>query len=104
MPCDTIQTSTVEFRPENAAFFKAALQTLGYQVAELNGMIHATKGFYESVTLNAGQLEIKTVSNVTADSIKQAYSREIVTFAAQEFGFELERTSENEYSVQKVGF
>lgn len=104
MPCDSIQTSTVEFRPENGAFFKKALESLGYEVREAEGVIEATKGFYESVTLNDGRLEIGTVSNVNVDTIKRAYSREIITFAAQEFGLELTQTSENEFEITKVGF
>lgn len=104
MPCDTIATSTVEFKSENSDFLKRALEALGYSVSEANGAIHGRKSYFESVIFENGSLTIRSNSGIDANAIKRAYSREVVTFASKKFGWQLKENSENKFAVQKRGF
>ena len=104
MPCDSVQTSSVEFKPEYSDFFKKALISLGYTVTMEGGHIHGEKGWRETVTLIDGRLEITSRNNIDADVFKRAYSQEVIKFAAEEYGFELNQTSANEFEAVKAAF
>lgn len=104
MPCDSIETTEVDFKSASPDFVRRALQSLGYEVTENNGALTGDKDWAESVIFVDGSLEIRTRSGVDAATITRAYSAEIIKFAAEEYGWQFEQTGENEYAIQKETF
>lgn len=108
MPCDTIQTSTVEFlaTSTDVSLFIAALKAQGYQVSTYDTTVNFYKygrsGQYESTT---GRLQLP--EEWDGNEIKQGYAEQVVTSQAKRQGWKLEWTTNNqgnrEAKVQKRG-
>lgn len=98
MPCDTVQTSSIEFKGENTPLLVQALGSLGSYKATYRGgrlvsaALDGIRIFFED-----GRIIVPRGSEGLIDRIKQAYSRQIVIAAAKRFGFQLKRTGENRF-------
>lgn len=106
MPCDSIETTTVEFLPTSTdvKLLVAALRAQGYQVSEYNSVVtfakYGRRGQYNGAT---GELTLP--ESIDGNEIKRAYSEQVVTQQANEHGWEIEwNTNEDgnrEASVQR---
>lgn len=83
MPCDSIQTTTTTLTHANKALLLKALRALGLEPQTTQEGIRFKNGQWAK-----GQLTTRGGS-VTALDIKRAYSREIVSHAATQFGWTL---------------
>ena len=99
MPCDTIQTNTVDLPKMNAGLLGRAITAIGGTRAgsatrfRLRGYIYdAYGGELESTDPNVGKV---------ADELKRAYSGEVVKYTAKRNGWTLKQTAAYEYEVTK---
>jgi hypothetical protein len=86
MPCDTIQTTTVNLGKVNGDLLAKAMQSIGCPYFTYDG---------ERVRV-AGK-------DVTQNEIKVAYSRQVVMSQAQRFGWQFKQTGPNKFEVIKAG-
>lgn len=111
MPCDTIQTTTIqaELKNINWKLLKKALEAMGFNVNEKNGMLtfygvhkdtgthhsggYANGKFVEQVQGSAKPLEV--------NAVKRAYAAQIVQVGAAQFGWKLTKSGKNTYEAQK---
>jgi hypothetical protein len=104
MPCWSKQTSTIAFGENtDRALFEQALRTMGYTVrVQQNGDITFRDGESLDATLDMkGSLKV-TAAEGTFDvnTLKRAYSTEVVKSAAKRFGWQAKQT-ENKFVVQR---
>jgi len=96
MPCDTIQTSKVEFLAQSSdpTLLTEALQKLLFDVVALDDRLVFRKpdqnGYYRSGSYDrrSGRLELHSAWDV--NDIKRAYSERIVESQARKFGWQLQ--------------
>jgi hypothetical protein len=101
MPCDTVQRSKVSFKLEatDLNLLKKALEKLGYTVAmektSLRFSKEQTVGRYENGTLSATTTRSRysTATEFDVSEVKVAYSKEVVKYAANRFGWNLTEES-----------
>jgi hypothetical protein len=99
MPCDTIQTTTVEFgKDTDPKLLAEALKVLGYHDVHGNLMARLARGEEFSGTLNL------TGGNVEArvQAIKREYSKQVVISQAEKMGFQVAPMNEQEEEVRHV--
>ena len=92
MPCDTIQTAGIELGKVDPALMSATLSDLnakGIRVWQASD-----KKWNVGVT-NGGKW---TLESATAQ-VKQAYSHQVVLSQAKKYGWQVTKTSENQYRV-----
>jgi hypothetical protein len=89
MPCDTIQTSELELKNPNIKLLMDALSQLGLnpQHDTQSGRISFRGGYWHNGTLTTASY------GVEAQDIKVAYSRQIVGYAAKQFGWKLQEAA-----------
>lgn len=90
MPCNTIQTSQVEFlaKSTNPELLAEALRALGYTVFINGHFTQFTKG-YQTGTYNALTGQLTMPQQWDGNEIKRAYSREIVNSQAKKNGWKV---------------
>jgi hypothetical protein len=93
IPCDQIQTSELELTGANLAHLAGALRGLGYTITrETEDGLSFRKGSrYGSYDRASGSLEMngRYSSETELRAIKVSYSRQIVGYAAKQFGWKL---------------
>jgi hypothetical protein len=92
MPCDTIQSSELELTNPNITLLMQALKELGLnpRLDSSRNAIYFRNGNWQDGTLTVtGNAYSNTTS---AEEIKVAYSRQIVGYAAKQFGWKLEES------------
>ena len=98
MPCDTIQTNTVDLPKMHPALLAKAITALGARQLspayfQLRGQTYRVRsGELESTDPNVGQV---------ADELKRAYSGEVVKYTARRNGWTLKQTAPYAYEVTK---
>jgi hypothetical protein len=85
MPCDTIQTSTIDLTNPNIKLLMEALHG-----KQLNPVLHQDGSItFRNGVFKNGKITLKNRGELTADQIKIAYSEQIVSYAAKQFGWKL---------------
>ena len=111
MPCDTIQTTTVDFGKADRGLLAKALKELGWTVSERgkDGLTaHNSKG--ESLDFSRGTFTVTGTSYVAPafdeKEVRRAYSRQVVNYAAQRFGWSLKQNpaNQNKFVATKKAF
>ncbi|MGH3428234.1 MAG: hypothetical protein ACRDQZ_11830 [Mycobacteriales bacterium] len=89
------------------AVLKSGLEAKGYRVTERGKMLAFRDDQYRDGTYNAATGELKIDEEMDGNSIKQAYSEEIVMSQARAFDWQVEWTTnaqgEREALVQRRG-
>lgn len=99
MPCDTIQTTKVEFgQNTDPKLLAEALKVLGYHDIHGNLMQRLARGEKFDGTLN---LRGSNVEQQTRN-IKREYSKQVVLSQASKFGFKVEALTDNKKEVRHV--
>lgn len=91
MPCDTIQTTTVEFGAKtDTVLLSDALTALNYSGIRLNKVNGNISGDWVSFNKETGELSLRlsNASNRIRD-IKREYSKQVVVSQSAKFGFKL---------------
>jgi len=108
MPCDTIQTSKVEFLATSTDLdlLTKSLEALGYEVRRSGNMIRFSKyGRQGSFNKTTGELTLD--SNWDGNEIKRGYSEQIVQSQADKHGWKISWSTnddgEREATVMKRG-
>jgi len=111
MPCDTIQTVTVEAELKNINWklLKKALEAMGFTVNAKEGFltfygVHKETGTYHVGTYQNGKFSEKVSGNndpLEINAVKRAYSHQIIKSAASTFGWKLNKSGKHTYSAQK---
>lgn len=106
MPCDTIQTSTINLGADkrDAALLTKALAALGYErVQQLDGGRVNFGDAYNGGFIHAdGRVELRgAATRMNANDIKRAYSVEAVKLASAKFGWSLKQTSADKFVAQR---
>jgi hypothetical protein len=92
LPCNTVQTSTVEFNAQSTSvsILSDALRALGLEVYQEDGAIGFSggngRGTYNAAT---GKLSLRSYGSLDAAAIKRAYSEQVVISQAKKFGWQL---------------
>lgn len=87
MPCNTIQTVTVDLGKVDPLLINSAIQALGFQ---------------DYVSYRGGKLYIRGRDETeTTRQVKQAYSAEVVKQQAKKMGWQLKQTAPFQYQVVK---
>jgi hypothetical protein len=101
IPCDQIQTSEVTLNSPHLALLKKALEGLGFTVTLTGNSLSFRNSQGISGTFANGSLKLRSrgslnirsqgyaSSEIDAGTIKQAYSKELVGYAAKQFGWKL---------------
>ena len=100
MPCDTVQTNTVELPKMAPALRDRALAAIGAKVTNPYSFYY--QGTYyrmtaDGITTTAGEAQ----AAATAAKLKQAYSAEVVKYAAQRNGWTITQTAPFQFKVQR---
>jgi len=101
MPCDTIQTNTVDLSASDHGLLRLALEALGYDVqSHLNGasLLFYRRGSYVGVH-EAGKLEV--VQGADIDAIKRAYSTQVLKAGAARFGWRLQQKDDTRFAIAR---
>jgi hypothetical protein len=87
MPCDTIQTATVELGKVNEDLLAAAMKELGYKYyTYANGKVTVSGGY---------------VSGEELAKVKQMYSKQVVMSQAKKFGWQVKQVAPMKWEVQR---
>jgi hypothetical protein len=98
MPCDSIQTSSIQFKAENTPLLVQALSSLGpYKATYRGGRLVSAVLNGVQISFEDGRIIVPRGTEPLIDQIKQAYSRQIVMAAANRFGFQLKQTGKNRF-------
>jgi hypothetical protein len=109
LPCDTIQTSQVNFKMEvtNTDLLKSGLEGLGYRVTVTQRGLSFSKageqGTFENGQFNA-TIQRSRYSNseeFDVNAVKRAYSKEIIKYTSKRFGWAMEEDSETAGKIKK---
>lgn len=108
-PCDTIQTSNVEFNLEKTdrVLLKLAIEALGYKVnVSADATIKFTNQYDIDGEFRNGKLVTKMPSGREFDvnRLKRAYSEQVVNKVARQYGWKMKQKAPGKYQVQKGGF
>jgi len=111
MPCDTIQTTTVDFGKADHALLAKALKELGWNVTAVAADgIEANNARGESLEFSDGRFEISgngySTPVLDEKEVRRAYSRQVVNYAAQRFGWSLKQNpaDKNKFTATKKAF
>lgn len=101
MPCDTIQTNTVEVGKMHPGLLKTALTALGATgiIASQAGTSFTLRG--QRIQISNGRMLLREGSESIADQVKVAYSRQAVYHAAKSNGWQVRETKPNVFAVVK---
>jgi hypothetical protein len=105
MPCNTMQRSTIQWGEQTDVVALAqAMQELGYAIMPIS-RVQSSKGFrFKHVNTNVqgtfenGRMEIQ--GRVDQNTLKRAYSTEIVRAGLQRFGWQVKKT-EDRFEAQR---
>ncbi len=86
MPCYEERKITLKFEAANLDLLTKALESMGYSVKR-QGERLAFFGDEGSGTFQAGTITATSTMEEKLGGLKQAYSREVVKFAARKFGW-----------------
>jgi hypothetical protein len=103
MPCYSRETSTVEFgEGTDVKLLAAALKQLGYTVNQFGQRI-TFANYAESVTgtFAGGKMTIQSPGPIDQNTLKRAYSAEVVKSAAQRFGWTAKQTGAQQFQVSR---
>lgn len=93
MPCDTIQTSSVELLHPNIKLLMDALTELDLKPTH---QAESNRISFRGGTWQNGKLTVRSNvysgASVDAQTIKQTYSKQIIGYAAKQFGWKLSDT------------
>lgn len=106
MPCYSRQTSTIEFGEQtDRAIFQRAVTEMGYTVnVNRDGTIAfwTSDGDISAALDMKGKLQVTTAEGVfDVNTIKRAYSTEVVKAAAKRFGWQVKSPAANKFEVQR---
>lgn len=100
MPCYTVQRTELNMRNVQPEILKAALEAMGYHTSQqgtrLNG--YMAGGYSISFDRATG---ILTVPKIHAQILPKEYSRQIISEAAQQFGWTMTETTEDAGVLQR---
>lgn len=91
MPCNTIQTSKIEFKADatNVDLLSDALRALGFNVNRQGDVLGFSKsGAYGKYAITSGELEVASPF-LDAAAVKRAYSEQVVMSQAKKFGWQV---------------
>jgi hypothetical protein len=101
MPCDTIQINNIEIGKMHAGLLGralAALNATGIAVTK-DGAVFTLDGV--RCQIRGGRLQVPAGAEHLADTLKTAYSRQVVFQAAKVNGWSLKETRANVFQVIK---
>ena len=112
MPCDTIQTMTVETELKNINWrlLKKALEAMGFRVTEVReghlvfSGVHKDTGIYHTGSYKDGKFKEEIESGMAPleiNAVKRAYSAQVIQTSAQSFGWKLTKTGPYTYEAEK---
>lgn len=101
MPCDTIQTASVDLRALgklDAQLMLAALNglKLGASITS-DGVIRFGRG--ETINVRTGESQFSSLRD--ANEIRRAYSNQVVQYQAKKNGWTLKQTAPGQYEAMK---
>jgi hypothetical protein len=101
MPCDTIQTNTIDMQHMNAGLLSLALKAIGATsiVVTAAGARATIDGI--DVQIRGGKMLVCTGYEHLADRVKVAYGRQSVFHAAKINGWKVRETKPNVFQVVK---
>lgn len=108
MPCDTVRTTLVEVEKMDGPLLQAALRSLGYQVSvQGQAILFSMPSALGVNRYENGRMMISNVYDQTTfvNTIKQAYSTEVVKSTAKRFGWALKQDAKqtNKFSAIRRG-
>lgn len=97
MPCDTIQTSQVEFlaKSTDASLLEAGLRALGYTV-ETYGAITRFSRYGRTATYEHMTGKLTMPEEWDSNAVKRAYSEQVVNTTAKKNGWKVEWSTNKE--------
>ena len=102
MPCDTIQTSTVELNVANVDILQAGLEADGHTVQRLSQhAIRWSYGYGETYTYDAKKRKLTAPQGADLNAIRRSYSRQVVRKSADRFGWILEQQSQTSFTAKR---
>lgn len=87
MPCNSIQTATVELGKVNADLLRIALEGLGISYYQYQNGVLTIQG--------------RTIPRDLEAKVKQAYSKQVVLTQAKKFGWQLKEVKPFQYQITK---
>lgn len=108
MPCDQVRTTTVDVEKMDGPLLIEALRLLGYQTGKDGNAIAfmcppgTIKHRYENGKLILSGSMSTTQQGDMVNTIKQAYSGEVVKATAARFGWELKKNPLNKFSYTAI--
>lgn len=101
MPCNTIVLNNVELKAADRDLLKKAIEALGWRIlSESKSEIRLNAGGV-SVAIREGVMQVPQGQEALADRLKVSYSTEAVKTAANRFRWQLTRTGEQQFVVQR---
>lgn len=97
MPCDTVQTVSVNLSVSNLDLLVAGLNDIGLRAYKSGQMVYFGTG--ESFNQKTGELKVR--SEQTVNKIKQSYSNQVVLSQAKKFGWQVKKVDQYQYLVSK---
>ena len=110
MPCDEIRTTTVALNRADTTLLRQALEAEGWSVTETESRILYTRvisGTQLQVVYDGAQLNITapayalTNRDQLVNSIKRAYSAQVVQAASARFGWRVKQQSPARFAVTR---
>lgn len=103
MPCDTIQTSTINLgNIGDRGLLKKALEEMGYRVTLTSDRIQFGNGRNGGVVYADGRVDLQgAATELSVNEIKRAYSVEAVKLASQKFGWSVRQTADNKFVASR---
>ena len=98
MPCNSITSVTLDLKNANLALLKAAIEKQGWKVQHDGTTLTWDYGRsrYSQVT---GELTTRSQEN--GETIKRAYTSQLVQYQASRFGWHVKALSDNKFQIQK---
>lgn len=100
MPCYTVSTISVEFKPESIGLLRKAADSLGWSVVELSGHVKVLTGT-DTVVIRNG---VATGRPENVNLIRKEYSQAVVGASlewAKAKGWQIQRGSANKVTIKR---
>jgi hypothetical protein len=108
MPCDTIQTVTVqeELKDLDLDILKAALESMGFGVSVRKSCALEFSGYHDGIYYSGNYAMNKLTASsqqgqLNINSVKEAYSHQTIQHSVPSFGWKLTKTGKDTYEAVK---
>ncbi len=103
MPCDVVQTNTIDWKVADLETLEKGLSAAGFEVTRQRDGVAFRKGYGNWIQVNktSGQAIIRPGQEALLNEAKRAYSAQVVKQTGAKFGWQVKQVAPNKFQYIK---